>query len=450
MINAMNDGMNSKRRTIVLSMSIIVALGELLAVARIAHANGAVWAIGADSGTPGPMKQSELYLEKEHVIFKGKHVDARFWIVNPSASPITVLMGFPVNTRQAAKYFENPEKARLLSQITTGFAVESEGHLFHASMDESKSEYYGVVFTWEMTFASEKTTEVRISYPLVAESDNADGFGAHYTFTYLTHTGGFWSRPIGDVLIEFHDRPFVDFLTSYFPGTWLLRGTKATLVNIDYEIRPQPYSIDQERGVISWHRTNWTPKRLLDDIRIARKWGYARSNDIGLASNGYYAIPFISKLCGLVPSKGKEREPQFADELGLQDTVLDEKRIHNLWLQAMNHLTQNGWPPRCPENESRLIFIERSIEMLDYLENYLIVTHGEAVSPSMPDRCFSNIPQAADWTSTGRENLSVVRKQKQKMIAWQHEELERMSDWIIDREWLEKPELFWCPPPEVK
>lgn len=51
----------------------IVVVVTFAAIPIVSRANGAVWFAGAKSGIPGPVKQSNLILEKEHVVFDARH-----------------------------------------------------------------------------------------------------------------------------------------------------------------------------------------------------------------------------------------------------------------------------------------------------------------------------------------------------------------------------------------
>ena len=75
-------------KTLLLSIALIF-------IPHLVFGNGAVWNEGFHGGVPGPIKQLELYLEREHVLINDRVV-AIFWVKNPTTKDITTAMGFPL------------------------------------------------------------------------------------------------------------------------------------------------------------------------------------------------------------------------------------------------------------------------------------------------------------------------------------------------------------------
>lgn len=263
----------------------------LIFLAQIVFANGAVWNYGSIPGTPGPIKSKDLVLLKEHVLFddnpgigKKTRVFAEFWVYNPTEKDIHVTMGFPLKYDEAT--LQSQSRGSFVDDFSKKFIVEINDVKATSKPLVDGAGQYTIVYTWEMTFPGMKTTKYTVEYPLTIslramdhggdEESSRSGSEESRSFTYITHTGAYWAKPITNATFEYCSDHLVRLMLRA-PSGEISTEEKTRRENIlevstvadGWSVKPRPYEINTDEGCVVWTRQNWTPRNPEDDIIVS-------------------------------------------------------------------------------------------------------------------------------------------------------------------------------------
>ena len=330
----------------------IIFISSLLFLTRSANANGAAWNPGNISGAPGPIKQNDLILLKEYVLFdddsndQDKTVSAQFWIYNPTNKDIKITMGFPLYYNEIAeRTSDNKYHEEYIQNFTNNFEVEVDDEKVNATPIANAIGPYTVVYTWEMSFPPMKTTEYSVEYPLAVsdrgadygtdEDDTVGGSKQTRSFTYITHTGAYWAKPIHEATFEYCSASLIKFMGSAPDGeTSEVRETAQTYYSQrrGWTVNPKPYEIDNEDHCIVWKRQDWLPKKKVDDIKVATYYESAGYNKKASVEDKIDQETLMNNWCGL---SGEAK----ANHLGADTKILES----DLTLKAFNAIGKKGY-----------------------------------------------------------------------------------------------------------
>ncbi len=368
-----------------------------------ARGNGAAWSSGVASAPPRPLKQNDLLLIKEHVVFKDGDVEARFWVNNPTKKQIHVTMGFPLEYKSYVQ-----DKARVqeyTKQLLDKFDVEVDGEDVEARLTNDMTNDYPIVINWEMDYPSQTVTEFAVSYPMHSSQGGSDnpGIGSDWSqsFRYITHTGAYWAGPIKEALFEYCDKgaPLLQRSPSGHEQYWSDGGNKETWASVN--VSPSPYRLKD--GCVIWERRDWTPTQ---DIAIENKGGYSHYRPESQED-------IFDKWCGL--SKDNEyKGKQFAALVKLAEIPLTKATYAKLIDESHQYLT--GESERCngdwcdPFYEyPQHLKTDYELILLRYLRNSIFAQHGYAFKDDQLKKCFANVQQKSP-------NLSTVEKANLEFI----------------------------------
>jgi hypothetical protein len=262
------DGHVYERTLYVYSLLLFISI---LCSAMPAFGNGAIWSPSSPSGVPRPIHDKDLLLVKEHVVmrFIEWDVNATFWIENPTKKDISVTMGFPI---EYESYVDHSSESldEYASQLLGKFRITVNGNEIKARVTKNYEDDYPVLFNWEMIFPANETTQFNVSYPIYGghsggARDNANE--EKIFFSYVTHTGSYWAKPIGIATFEYCD-PKSPLLKEPSLKQVSLANNGRSKVTRSLSLSPRPFRVDKERNCIVWERKNWSPEAGKDDIRI--------------------------------------------------------------------------------------------------------------------------------------------------------------------------------------
>ncbi len=440
----------------IFAMAIIVLL--VLTWTENVFANGAAgWEVDR-TGTPGPIKQNDLILEREHVVFDKKDlsknegeslVKARFWIRNPTSKDITVKMGFPVNRKgDMADMSGNWESKELLEN----FHLKINGKKTPTDSNVFKHGEYRIVHTWEMTFAADSVTQYAVEYPLIESGNQADVIGSSSTFEYITHTGSFWAQPIQKATFEYcSDRLFQRLSPDHkTPAYYWSEPT--VQIELILEVRPTPDEFDRKRNCIVWNRENWTPKKDSDDIRVTVKaWDYQQSiimlgGECGINPCLVSTDMTMKYLCNefrgcIFFQQGNIEKLTSGFDMGSRLSLSDRKLSNQVFDEIRNsvydslHLSHNNEEGLLDDPEykiSRLPAYKHydeapdhlkflfEVHLLRYMRNYIAAQHGHEFEDPQLKKCFEGIPRKTEVSDVERHNLTFIL-QREKIVKEENE-----------------------------
>jgi hypothetical protein len=408
--------------------------------AAYAYANGAVFHQGTESGSPMPVKQTELYLSKEHVVFKKDEVVAKFWVNNPSKNDISVRMGFPLKNGYGQK--DDKERIDYFNSMTSKIKVTSNNKTLKYEIKENDGEFYRLIIMWDMTFPPGDLTEFIVTYPKDSTWQSADGLGESFNFSYITNTGSYWARPIEDATFEYYDKELIDFITTFPSGEWW--SDNDTLIDVTYSISPQPYTLDQKTGKIVWNRHNWVPKKNRDEINVKIGWKYKFEYEQREVDGAGDWRSNLDRWCGQ-PEPTKEADSkQFAEVIGLETTKFDNKLFTiglgnksklygGIYYQAELYGSTRGVLPAYKH-----INIAFKLELLRYLRNYIAARHGHVFKDGNFADCFANIKQKKNWADTEKANLELIKQLETELSREYNKALKELEYSKIDFEFFRR------------
>lgn len=392
---------------------LIFALAIKINLPDFAMANGAAWSPGVQTGTPHPVQQNDLILEKEHVLIKDGKITAKFWVYNPKNVDIKILIGFPVvGHREDLMSFEIL-KEHLLGDALE-FSVTSDKQKLDTELLTDFKNEYPIVYTWEMAFPAKKTTEFTVEYKYLPE-EGTDGatIGSH-SINYITHTGSFWAAPIMTAKFKYCNAEVVDFFNNYDNGKfsgWIDNGDAE--LTFEATFYPEPYVIDLNKKCIIWQRENWKPKAQIDDIKINIFWN--KKEYIG--EDGFIRSRerFFKGMCK--HKKGTEQSIKFSGERVNEDKLLEI--LFNEINRQIYTFESKVDPKAFPEH----IKTDLQLLVLRYFRNYIFALHGYNFKDEKFASCFKSVPQKKEWLEVEKENMDTIIKLEKKIeeenkVAW--------------------------------
>ena len=385
-----------------------------------ARGNGAAWSSGVASAPPRPLKQNDLLLIKEHVVFKNGEVEARFWVKNPTKNQIHVTMGFPLEYKSYVQDKAGMEE--YTKQLLDKFDVKVNGEAVEARLTKDMTNDYPIVINWEMNYPPQKVTEFAVSYPMHSSRGGSDnpGIGSDWSesFRYITHTGSYWAGPIKEALFEYCDKgaSVLQQNPSGHEQYWSDGGNKRIWASVN--ISPSPYRMKD--GCVVWERKDWIPTQ---DIAIENKGGYSHYRPESQEE-------ILDKWCGLSKDndyKGK----QFSTSVKLAEIPLTKSSYKKLIDESHQYLT--GESERCngdwcdPFYEyPQHLKTDYELILLRYLRNSIFAQHGYPFKDEQLKQCFVQ-------TQTNGQTLNTVEKANVNFI----QSLEKEVDKINKNAWAE-------------
>lgn len=428
-----------------LLITVICFVAVFTALNKTASANGAVWNSGVKPGSPGPIKVNDLVLIEEYVLFdtSGKKVSAQFWIYNPTNKDIHVTMGFPLRLSADSPNYQSREE--YLAEFSRNFRVEVNDVTVSTKYILEESIRYPIVFTWDMTFPARKTTEYTVQYPLTFSIDEADhelgsgrsGYQLSRSFTYISHTGAYWAKPIKLAKFEYCDKGLVELMQRAPTGEICTEkrdssnDTSLVTTILDrWSVKPKPYKIDADKGCIVWTRKEWAPRISDDDIAVSTYHDDTASEDINklsfcqlLAELNEHPQPrppkppsiekdaklddMFNKWCGVSGDSVKAKH--FGATEKITEIKLTAEIFYNMWERAFYY--PDGKPsPQFGSQYAELpanIRAAFQVQLSRYLRNYIFAVHGHVFKDQHLAQCFQNISESSTTKLSGAEKWNV-------------------------------------------
>lgn len=388
--------------------------------ASASHANGAAFNPGAASSPPRPVKQSDLYLNKEEVLFEQGKVSAIFWVINPTDEDIKIGMGFPLEYRENGRNYSS-----YIDDVYDRFSVYVNGVKAPAGLSKNLEGDYPIIILWDMTYQANAETVFKVEYPMLPKEESGDipGVGSQdsWDFKYITHTGAYWARPIVKATFRFCDRDFVVQATKHREGSYVEWGNGGwSYEEGDFSISPKPYAVDSENSCIVWERSNWVPQKNVDDISVyIRK--YSADYSIGVSDK-----EFMDSWCGIdsrhknsfymETGLGKINNDQYFSQFAsLSEEKFTKDKLNYLtklaYIYAGGGPEENGdWVDtfyRLPEH----LNTDYKLLLLSYLRNSIFAKYGYKFKDEKLKACFSNIVSVdGQLNAIEAENVVAIKK----------------------------------------
>jgi hypothetical protein len=396
----------------------LVLLSLIVAAAGDAHANGASWRWAKPTGTPGPVRAEGLVLEKEEVVFKDGKVTASFSVKNISAKPITTAMGFPLSeaTDRKRGWSETEEDgpAEYVERKLKGFSVEVNGKRVGWKLATKLKGQYPMVIGWRMTYPPGALTAFTVRYPI--RYSFFEGRGGEVFVKYITHTGAYWARPIGEAVFRFCDKAMIAlYLEAPTGREWSHDGWGFT--DYTWTIHPPDFSLDRESRCLVWRRKAWTPKPRVDDLEVGVRYQYTKQD--------FPERPrLLDHWCGRYEFTGYDDDEraapddrfqkpsqQLAAELGLDRAALDEARFERAEKRAWARLRHNRRTLTLASAPPHFRLLVRK-QLLEYLRNYPYGIRDHAFKSDALRSCFEKVKGTRRGPLDRREAASIafVRK----------------------------------------
>ncbi len=380
----------------------------LLCIHDIARANGAAWSPAIPTGTPGPLQQTELFLEKEHVTIKEGKIEARFWVHNPSNKDITLLMGFPIYAIYRKDDLGYQFIQGRIANDDLKFRVTSNGSQLttRSVVDfENTDNKYPIVYTWDITYPANKTVMFTVEYNYFP-SESDDSLTIIRSIFYVTHTGAFWAKPIKSAIFEYCNPEFADFIRHNNESlrSWIDNGDASLEVKLN--LNPKPYSVDMNTNCIVWQRKNWKPVQKSDDLII----GYERRKKIFVGEDGYIwdgRDGFFRNMCS-----SSDRNIPLGITLNLLTEKIDEERLEGALLNEI-HRQSHTWDGHIDKKDINNIYpphimTDLQLLVLRYMRNYIYAAIGHEFEDNALAQCFEDVPRNKELSKIGRDNLKVI------------------------------------------
>lgn len=392
---------------------IVVAV---LACPAGAGANGIEWSIGYSGTQPGPVKQSDLYLDEEHVVMTPDKLKADFWVMNPSDRDIKIQMGFPIKGLFAGgrqnPYGEKNELKELPECLDKKeVRVLVDGKSVPVSVTCPKKGDYSTVIKWSMTYQAGAKTHFSVEHPQKGSSTGG-GEGTSYSDTtywsYIVHTGAYWARPIGKARLEFCGPPVATYCKDpKGTRTWDTDGLRHYDKTLS-SVKPQQTSTDCEKSCLVWERTNWVPTKN-DDIEVS----YALSSDEVFSVSGMDASYLeIDTYC--VSSQEVKINPKiwhFAESTPIATASLDSNSLEDIFSVALG---QRLWLNSSDlENLPEHVLSRLRLSLYRYLRNWLAASHGHEFKDPKLRTCYETVPKRTPpFSAIELKNMEFLKKQE--------------------------------------
>lgn len=432
------------------SILLLLLLLLLAASSAPALANSASWSYAENGGTPGPVRSDHLVLEKEEVVFADGVVRATFWVKNTHSEDVTTQMGFPSSMKGKVDKggIEHP-----LDPASSEIVVTRDGEPIESALTTQRRSDYQRVIAWSMTFPAKKTTRLVVEHPLFYDSIQYEvtGLQADIRFDYITHTGAYWAKPIGEATFKFCDEKIMGLIGRFKGKTSVWSEDLGTRYDVRWRATPTPTKVT--RKCVIWTRKKFKPKRGEDDLSIeidivdtadtipSRERMYDRwCGRYRWADWDYVAsTPYYLGQEDIPTGEYSAEFAQLARRFAVGQTKLDHKRLAQIEAVAFK-IIQNTRPdaesdPDAPVRVnyptrkalSRLKRLEFQRELYRYLRNYHFARHGRRFESAQLAQCFANVHVVdAPMSSVGRANVKFLAA-KEKAIRVEYKKLERKA-----------------------
>jgi len=393
-----------------------LALIATMALPSVANANGIEWSLGVAGSQPGPVRQSALYLEEEHVAMDESKVTAVFQVMNPSNQDIKTQMGFPIKRHLGSglesdysNMFGPEAQHECLPDLEVEVLVNEQR--VSTTFTCNPNGDYPTVINWMMSYPANKMTRFTVKYPHFGSSlGGGEGFTVNDTknWSYIVHTGSYWAKPIGKAHFEFCGEPVKTYCKD--PNgitTWDADGSTQYSKRMAF-IRPQHSFVDCKSSCIIWNRSNWTPLKT-DDIEVAYE----------IITNNLYSgfieedpgTDLLSSLCA------HKKHKHFGEVANISSTALNEENIEDVYWAAEGG---GEYLPAMPDN----VTVIRRLAFYRYLRNWIAAVHGHDFNDEKLKKCFESVrTEKAPYSSIELNNIQFLKKQEtiwseKKKIIW--------------------------------
>ena len=395
-----------------------------------AGANGIEWSDGYSGTQPGPVKQSDLYLDEEHVVMTQDKVKADFWVMNPSDRNIKIQMGFPIKVLlpdgQQNPYGEGSDQCELpgcLDKKEVRVLVDGKPVPVSVSCPKKKGDNLGVI-KWSMTYPAGAKTHFSVVHPQKGALTGG-GEGTSYSITtywsYIVHTGAYWSRPIGKARLEFCGPPVATYCRNpKGTRTWNADGLWQYDKALS-SIKPQQSSTDCVKSCLVWERTDWVPTKN-DDIEV----GYSYSSDTVSSVAGMDASFLeIDPYCvSSQVAKANHKIRHFAESTPLAIALLDNNNLEDIFAVAAG---QRLWLTSSDlENLPEHVISRLRLSLYRYLRNWLAANHGHEFKDPKLRACYETVPKrTTPFSAIELKNMEFLKKQEKiweekDRVAWKN------------------------------
>lgn len=422
----------------------LVFVSFLVCFSQETKANGAVWNPAPISGSPRPVKQDELILNKEHVFFKDDQVNANFWVFNPTKNSKSVTMGFPLEYREYMKQSQGLTEGieGYVKELLNNFKITVNGQVVPAQLTQNLKNDYPIVINWEMVFLAEKITEFTVQYPMRWANQSGDnpGIGSEWSrsFSYITHTGAYWAQPIKEAIFEYCDEG-ASFLMEYPSGEyeeWKNNGWSVEHESVG--VNPKPTKLDWDTTCIKWEMKNWTPQKGKDDIGISIRGDgsdYTISLSCGENGNDEFWTSVMKHWCGRCSKNDKK---QFSAQMKLDKVRLSSRKFEDLvkesyvYITGRNEESNGDWDDPFYEFPEHLA-TDYQLNLLKYLRNSIYARYGHEFKDNELANCFSNVKVI-------KGSLNEIEKENVKYIQTLEKQIgdKNQKAWLQVRKLLRK------------
>jgi hypothetical protein len=410
--------------------------------ASLALANGAAWKWPLPPGTPGPVRQPGLLLEKEEVLFRDGKGFATFWVRNETDRLIDTPMGFPLAVSLThAERLRDPEgRARTAPEdvqparveaLRRSIAVEVEGKRVATRLSYHEGGDYELVVGWRMTYPARAKTKFAVTFPLRLAWESSGGTPplpntcTHIAFKYITHTGAYWGKPIGEATFRFCDARMMQLHREMPDGReWTHDGW--TYGDIKWTIRPAPFTVDRAGGCIAWQRASWTPVRDKDDLVVMVEATSAGPGGVDLPEEDR----LLDRWCARYRVDYGEAAdwPRFAHRRHFRKAAQHlavEQRVDRRPLDdaLLAQIEQKAWD-RLRQNKNTLALASAPphyramvrLRLLAYLRGYFDAIRGHVFEDQRLSACYAarGRRRRGSLTALERQNVLFLRQQEEK------------------------------------
>lgn len=410
------------------------AVIAMVVLPSVAIANGIEWSSGVAGSHPGPVKQSALYLEQEHVAMDKSKVTAVFQVMNPTKQDIKTKMGFPLKRFMAAGR-EDDYIATFGSEHfqeclpDDGVEVLVNGKKVPTTVTCASTGDYSTVINWTMSYLANQVTQFTVKYPH-SGSMLGGGEGSNFSdrryWSYIVHTGAYWAKPIGKAQFEFCGEPVKTYCKD--PNgitTWDADGSTQYIKRI-ISIKPKHSLVDCSSNCIKWQKINWIPNKA-DDIEVAYE----------IISEGFYdgfigGDPEADLLSLLCANGAYDVTKHFGEVANISNIALNEENIEDVYWAA------EGGGEFIPAHPDHVTVIRR-LTFYRYLRNWIAAVHGHEFKDTKLKECFKTVKKlSSSYSSIELNNLEFLKKQeeiwaKKKKLLWDNFKMNLETDKPLDK-----------------
>lgn len=187
-------------------------------------------------------------------------------------------------------------------------------------------------------------------------------------------------------------------------------------ISLDWSVSPQPTLIDRKAGKVVWKRSNWTPRKGVDDIRISARYHYFSNAPCVDGCDGSEDRGYFSDWCGR--SEYFSPAGQLGTHLQIDSKRLDMNdfdrilRAAALYPPLDDDATRRNPVAEMPEH----LRLRYKLWLLRYLRNYLFAIHGHRFRDPGLVECFAGVEDVKrPFTAVENLNIEVIRKAEARL-----------------------------------